>query len=59
MNPSPEQFARLEQLFAEAMELSPELRPALLARVHEEEGAALDDQLESLLDATVFQPPVS
>ena len=64
MNPSPEQFRRLEELFAEALELSPERRPALVARVRKEEGAAMVDQLESLLAAqsekteSMFQPLV-
>jgi serine/threonine protein kinase len=64
MNLTPEQYARLEQLFTEAQDLSPALRVALLVRVREQEGAALADQLEKLLAVQsedtepMFQPPV-
>jgi tetratricopeptide (TPR) repeat protein len=64
MDLPPEQFARLEQLFSEAIELSPPLRAALLARVREEQGAVTAEQLRVLLAAqserteSLFQPLV-
>ena len=65
MNLNPEQFARIEQLFAEALELSLPLRQALLSRVREEEGAPIADRLQALLAAkseqteSISQPLVS
>jgi tetratricopeptide (TPR) repeat protein len=64
MNLTPEQFAHLERLFAEAVDLSPLLRIALVARIRDEEGAAMADHLEALLAAhseeteSMFQPLV-
>lgn len=64
MNPTPEQFARLEELFAEALDLPPADRPSLLARVREQEGALMADHLQALLAAQsestepMFQPLV-
>jgi tetratricopeptide (TPR) repeat protein len=62
MDLPPEQFARLEQLFSDAMELPPPLRAALLTRVRNEEGAAMAEQLRAMLAAqterteSLFQP---
>jgi tetratricopeptide (TPR) repeat protein len=64
MNPNPEQFARLEQLFVEALELSLPLRAALLSRVRQEEGEALADRLQALLaqqskqTESMLEPPL-
>jgi len=51
MNLTPEQFARLQQLFAEALDLSPLLRAALLARVQDEDGGVMAEHLRGLLAA--------
>lgn len=51
MDLTPEQFARLEQLFTEAVHLAPSLGPAQLARVRSEDGPAIADRLEALLAA--------
>ena len=51
MSLTPEQLARIEQLFAEALQLSPPLRAALLAKVRIEEGDAMAGRLEVLLAA--------
>lgn len=65
MSLTPEQFARIEQLFAEALALSLPLRSALLARVREQEGAVVADRLQALLAAhsqpteSMFQPSIS
>jgi hypothetical protein len=51
MNPTPEQWARLKQLFDEAKVLSLPARTACLARVRGDEGEAMAEQLEALLKA--------
>ena len=64
MSLTPEQFARLERLLADAMKLSPSLRAGLLAKVREQEGTELADQLQVLVDARshstepISQPPI-
>ncbi len=51
MNPTPEQWARLKQLFDEAKDLSLPARTAFVARVRSDEGEAMAEQLEALLKA--------
>jgi len=64
MSLTPEQFARLERLLADAMKLSPSLRAGLLVKVREQEGTELADQLQVLVDARshstepISQPPI-
>ncbi len=64
MDLTPEQFARLEQLYVEALNLSLQLRTALLDRVRDEDGEAIAGRLRGMLavhsDETesMFEPAV-